>query len=66
MVQAIRAKDLPEKAEMKAVHEKKKKAGAGLAVAVESFSGKVFSGLTGGEKDDLLKAVAISLGIIEE
>jgi len=33
---------------------------------VAAFDGKVFADLTGGEKDDLLKVLAIAAGIISE
>jgi hypothetical protein len=41
-------------------------AAKGLKQAKVDFSDKTFSSLTGPEKDDLLKALAISAGIIAE
>lgn len=44
----------------------RKAAKAARKVARATFGGKVFADLTGGEKDDLLKQLAIEAGIISE
>ena len=64
MAKAIKTKDLSAHQARLAV-ETAKKRGKGQAKALcDSWQGKTFSELTGQEKDDLLKAIALELGMI--
>ena len=65
MAEAIKAKDLPEAVAFRASENKKRASAKKLDDATTEFDGKLFADLTGQEKDDLLKALAISAGIIE-
>lgn len=66
MAEAIRAKDI----ESKEAQREARKAGRQRKVSFlstrQAFSGKVFADLTDEEKGDLLKALAVAAGIIEE
>jgi len=73
MAQAIRAKDLSEAIEQKAQitearSEAKARKGGRLVMkgAKAAFKNKTFSALTDEEKDTILRALAISAGIIED
>jgi len=66
MAEIVKANDLPEKAAYKAKVNKRRAAKAKLETTKQGFAEKVFADLTNQEKDDLLKALAISAGIIEE
>lgn len=63
MATSIKAKDLPEKVARKAAKQAKKAADTALK---QPFEGKTFASLDEAEKDDLLKNMAIMLGLIEE
>lgn len=67
MGEAVKLRGTPEYAASQAPREAKRKATkAALDSAKGSFEGKVFGDLNGQEKDDLLKALAIRAGLIEE
>lgn len=50
----------------KATEEQRKAKERARRTGPEAFKGKVFSDLTGTEKDDLLKSLAVSAGILTE
>ena len=66
MVQAIKAKDLPEAIAYKAKVAKARKSAKVKEQGKDDFSGKTFQNLNSAEKDELLKVLAISAGIIDE
>lgn len=67
MATAIKAKETAHYIDIqKPVDDKKKMKLQSKKDADALFSGKTFNDLTGPEKDDLLKALAIQAGIIEE
>lgn len=67
MANAVKAKETTDYIEnQKPLHDKVKAKRQGKKDAEVAFAGKVFGDLTGPEKDDLLKALAIQAGIIEE
>lgn len=66
MGSAVKLKATQVEQDRKAFRDAQKAKNEGVEVAVLSFSGKVFADLTGPEKDDLLKLLAIRAGIIEE
>jgi DNA replication protein DnaC len=66
MAEAIKARDITDKAaqwEARRAHRRRK---AASLDARQAFDGKTFAGLSGAQKDDLLKALAIRAGLIEE
>jgi len=70
MAEAVRLKQLPD--EQAKVLERRTKRGEARAkreamkAQRATFDGKTFSELTGAEKDELLKALAIASGILSE
>jgi hypothetical protein len=67
MASAVKLRETPEYVAGQGVNEAKRKVKAKVKVQVKtSLEGKTFDELTGPEKDDLLKALAIQAGLIEE
>lgn len=70
MADAVRLKQLPEE-QAKTLERRTKRAEARakretMKAQRASFDGKTFAELNAAEKDDLLKTVAIALGVISE
>ena len=70
MADAVKLKELPSEMEHRTqrrqtFRKRRTQRDAGTA-AKAAFEGKAFADLTGGEKDDLLKALAIMAGLVEE
>jgi len=67
MANAVKTSEIGDgKAAARAAQAKGKAAKQARQDAKTSFDGKTFDSLTGPEKDELLKALAISAGIIAE
>lgn len=67
MGKAVKARNLQHFKDEQEPEQNKRKAKQHAKASVrQQFEGKVFSGLSSQEKDDLLKAMAIQLGFIEE
>lgn len=66
MGSAIRTRDVEGKVLMRERMSALKKRKAAKSDAISSLRGKAFDSLTQAEKDDVLKALAIAAGIIEE
>lgn len=66
MGSAVKLKDSQSEQDRRSDRQAMKAKKDANAVMTGSFSGKVFGDLTGPEKDDLLKTMAIMLGVIEE
>lgn len=67
MAKAIKARSLQHfKDEQEPQQNRRKAKQRGKVSAKQQFEGKTFATLSNQEKDDLLKALAIAAGIIEE